>query len=78
MRELQGSGMLMFRDQTILASLPDMCRTLFQKEALSSLTGEEMERLISEVKYRFNADVPQIARILGLGYTEVVNILEKF
>jgi len=78
MRELQGSGMLMFRDQTISASLPDMCRTLFQKEALSSLTGEEMERLISEVKYRFNADVPQIARILGLGYTVVVNILEKF
>lgn len=77
-RESKDSGLLSFRDQVIFGALPDMCRTLFQKKSSSSLSEDEMNRLVTEVRYRFNADVAQIARILGLKYTDVVNILERF
>lgn len=67
-----------FRDQTILHALPDMCRSLFQKESFESLSREEKKELILQLRYRFSADITQIARVCGITYAEAAKIREEF
>ena len=67
-----------FRDQTILQALPDMCRSLFQKENFESLSGQERKELFLQIRYRFSADITQIARVCGVTYAEAAKIWEDF
>lgn len=72
------NGIPSFRDQVILAALPDMCNSKFRKSSISELGAEEMSDLVKEVRRRFNSDAHQIARVIGLPYPEVSKMLESF
>jgi len=67
-----------FKDQVILAAIPDICRSLFRKESIQELSAEEVSELISQVRRRFSADLNQIARVVGVRYSDVVRMLESF
>lgn len=72
-----GKGLPSFRDQVILAALPDLYHTLFQKREWNELTLEEQGEMSREVKRRFSADVGQLARVIGLSYSEMASCLDR-
>lgn len=67
-----------FRDQTILAALPDLCRSLFGKESFFSLSAQEQKEFMRQLRFRFSADLNQIARVCGLTYAEAARFLDGF
>ena len=69
-------GLPAFRDQTILASLPDLCRSLFGKECFQELAVGERTELMRQIRFRFSADVNQIARVCGISYAEAAWLVE--
>lgn len=64
-----------FRDQTIISALPDLCRGLFHVNNINLLGEEQMAELSRQLRFRFSADIHQIARILGKPYSEIVRLL---
>lgn len=66
-----------FRDQSILQSMPDLCRSLFEKESFSQLMPDEQVEFVRQIRFRFSADANQIARVCGLTYTEAARLLES-
>ena len=68
--ELSEEHLPAFRDQTILAVFPDLCASMFGKKSYEELTSEEQTECIRQIKYRFSANVNQIARICGISYEE--------
>ncbi len=67
-----------FRDQTILLALPDICRSLFGTDSFDGLSQKEKKELILQLRYRFSADITQIARVCGITYAEAARIREGF
>ncbi|MBR4755353.1 MAG: transposase [Bacteroidales bacterium] len=67
-----------FKDQVIAAAIPDICKYFFRKYSPNELEPSEMATLVAEVKWRFSADPNQIARVLGIGYSDTVSLLEGF
>lgn len=65
-----------FRDQTILAALPDLCRGLFQKDAFFQLRPDEQSEFVRQIRFRFSADATQIARVCGITYAEAARLLD--
>ena len=65
-----------FRDQVILAALPDLYRNLFGKESFDSLVPDEQAECMRQIRFRFSADVNQIARVCGLSYAEAARIID--
>lgn len=65
-----------FRDQTILAALPDLCRSLFQKEVFQQLSVEEQSEFARQIRFRFSADATQIARVCGITYAQAAHLLD--
>ena len=65
-----------FRDQIILAALPDLCRSLFGKDKFEELLPEEQTELMRQIRFRFSADVNQIARVCGLSYAEAARMID--
>ncbi len=74
--ETSEAAMPAFRDQTILAALPDLCRSLFQRESFRQLHQEERIELARQIRFRFSADANQIARVCGLSYAEAAQLLD--
>lgn len=66
-----------FKDQTILAALPDLCRSLFQKESFSHLSEQEQAEFSRQILFRFSADVTQIARVCGVSYADAARLLDS-
>lgn len=66
-----------FRDQTILAALPDLCRSLFQKDSFSQLPVDEQSEFVRQIRFRFSADATQIARVCGITYTDAARLLDS-
>ena len=65
-----------FRDQIILAAVPELCRSLFFKESFHELqTGEQVE-IVRQIRFRFSADANQIARVCGITYAEAARLLD--
>ena len=66
-----------FRDQVIQAALPDLCITLFRKNAVDELTEDEQSELLKQLRYRFSSNVNQLARVTGLSYEKVTELLNR-
>ena len=75
---LGDEGLPAFRDQIILAAIPDLCQTLFHKWRLDELGIDQQSTLVSQIRRRFSADVNQIARVTGIPYPVVARMLEGF
>ena len=65
-----------FRDQIILAALPDLCRSLFGKDSFQDLSAEDKREFMRQIRFRFSADVNQIARVCGLSYADAAHMLD--
>jgi len=76
--KITSQGLPSFRDQVIISAIPDLCRSLFQKNACSDLTPQELCNLAKQIRYRFSADPHQISRVIGLSYDSVTELLESF
>lgn len=66
-----------FKDQTILSALPDLCRSLFQKDSFGQLTLDEQKEFAKQIRFRFSADATQIARVCGISYAEAARLLDS-
>ena len=67
-----------FQDQVILAALPDLCRSLFGKDTFAELSSEEQAECMRQIRFRFSADVNQVARICGLTYAYAASRMDSF
>lgn len=67
-----------FRDQTLLAVLPDLCQSLFRERDIHLMNREQQAVLVEEIRRRFSADVNQIARIIGISYSEIASMMQEF
>ena len=67
-----------FRDQTILAAVPDLCFSLFGRVSFSELTASEQAEFARQIRYRFSADPNQIARVCGISYEQAARLLDSF
>lgn len=66
-----------FRDQTILNILPELCRSLFQKESFEYLTETEQSEFARQIRFRFSSDANQIARVCGITYAKAARLLDS-
>ena len=66
-----------FRDQLLITAIPDICISLFKKNNTSELSPIQTERLVHELRNRFNADFRQIARVLGQEPSLVAQMLDS-
>ena len=66
-----------FRDQTILAALTDLLKTKYNKTAFESLSHEEQAECLGVLRYRFSADINQIARVCGLSYEDAARRIDR-
>lgn len=70
-------GLPAFKDQVILAALPDLCRSLFGKMSVGVLRPEEQVELMRQVRYRFSAGAGQISRVMGVRREQVESGLDS-
>ena len=75
-KRLENTCLPAFRDQVILAAIPDLCQSLFQKDSFSALTEEEQSEFLRQLRFRFSADINQLARVCGLTYADAARIIE--
>ena len=66
-----------FRDQVILAAIPDLCQSLFGKKDFSLLARDERVEFLRQLRFRFSANVNQIARVCGLTYEEAARLMDS-
>ena len=66
-----------FKDQVILAALPDLFRSLFQKQRFEELSASEKTESLRQIRFRFCSNVHQIARVTGLTYEAAAKILDN-
>ncbi len=66
-----------FRDQVILTAAPDLLRSLFQKKSFYELSKQERIEFLRQIRYRFSANVNQIARICGLSYADAALLMDN-
>lgn len=66
-----------FRDQVILAAIPDLCQSLFGKKDFSLLARDEQVEFLRQLRFRFSANVNQIARVCGLTYEEAARLMDS-
>lgn len=66
-----------FRDQVILATVPDLCQSLFGKRKFSQLTRDEQVEFVRQLHFRFSAHVNQIARVCGLTYEQAARLMDS-
>ena len=66
-----------FRDQVILAAIPDLCQSLFGKREFSQLARKEQVEFVRQLRFRFSAHVNQIARVCGLTYEQAAQLMDS-
>ena len=66
-----------FSDQTIIAALPDLCRTLFQNNSVEKLNEDQFVELLRQLRFRFSSNVNQLARITGLTYEKAAEYMDR-
>ena len=71
-------GLPAFRDQVIVAAIPDLCQSLFHCRCVADMNEAQLAELFRQLRFRFSADVNQIARTAGCSYEKVARLLEDF
>lgn len=66
-----------FRDQTVAAALPDLLRSLFNCQRFDELSTDQQVETLRQIRFRFSADVNQVARVTGLAYETAAKLLDK-
>ena len=66
-----------FRDDVLVAAIPDLCRALFGKRSVEELVPQEIVELLHQLRRRFSAGVSQIARVVGLSLELTVKYLDS-
>ena len=66
-----------FKDQVILAALPDLYRSLFGKQCFEELSPEEQMESLRQIQHRFCSNVHQIARVTGLTYDAAARLMDS-
>ena len=66
-----------FRDQIIIAAVPDICRSLFQKYSFKDLSEPQQVEALRQMRYRFSSNVHQLARVTGLTYDVVAKLMDS-
>ena len=74
----QEAELASFRDQVLLAALPDLCRSLFREKSPGQLNPDQMKTLAGQLRRRFSADPHQISRVTGIPYAELTKMLQDF
>ena len=67
-----------FKDQSIRASIPDLCRAFFHMTDAEELSDAQRGELLRQLKYRFSANVKQLARVSGMSSEKVSSLLDTF
>lgn len=65
-----------FTDQAIIGILPQLYWSLFRKKSFQELRPEEQTELMRQIRFRFSADIHQIARVCGLTYAEATKKID--
>lgn len=65
-----------FKDQLVLAAIPNLCRSLFQKQAFEELTDSQKSEILRQLRFRFSSNVHQLARVAGLTYDAAARLLD--
>ena len=76
--ETAEENMPSFRDQAIVAAIPDLCRSMFRKDSFDDLSDEEKSEFLKQLRYRFSADVNQLARVCGITYDDAADLLDRY
>ena len=66
-----------FKDQVVAAAMEDLCRSLFRKKSVLDLGEEMLVELLRQLRYRFSANVNQLARVTGLTYERTAEFLDR-
>ena len=66
-----------FRDQVIQAAIPDLCHTLFRKHSLEEMVEADQAEMLKQLRFRFSSNPYQLARVTGLSYEKVVEMLDE-
>ncbi|MCR4860641.1 MAG: hypothetical protein K5910_08270 [Bacteroidales bacterium] len=67
-----------FRDQVILNALPDLYRSLFHKQDFKDLSDGQRIETLRQIRFRFCANINQIARVTGLPCEEAAGRYRHF
>lgn len=67
-----------FRDQSLVAAIPDLCISLFRKNSFKELTEDQKAELVKQIRRRFAADPAQIARVIEVSYDTAAELLDSF
>ena len=66
-----------FKDQLIISALPELCKGLFRNTRLEDLSTKETTELFRQIRFRFSANIYQIARVTGKTYEETARLLDS-
>ena len=75
-KHFDGDAAPSFRDQNIAEAARDLCQSLFRAKGIDQLNRQQVSELLRQLKYRFSADINQLARVTGLTYTEVTELID--
>lgn len=75
--EMEDANLPAFRDQVILAVLPDLCQSLFRRRGVQELSENQLVELLRQLRYRFSAGANQLARVTGLSYEQAARYLDR-
>lgn len=65
-----------FRDHVVAAGVGDLCQSLFHSPVLEDLEEAQQSEVLKQVRFRFSANVHQLARTSGLSYERVAYLLD--
>lgn len=66
-----------FKDQTILAALPELCWALYGTSSFLALPEEHKREVLRQLRFRFSSNVHQLARVVGLSYDATARMLDS-
>lgn len=67
-----------FNDQLISSAIKNLCASLYRKTDFKELDSQQAANLFKQIRYRFSADVHQIARVTGASLEFIEKSIDTF